>query len=838
MELMQGTLADRLVATGPLSPGAAVDVTLQLIEGLQAAEEAGILHRDVKPSNCFVDADSVVKIGDFGISRSLRPNEETVLSMRGQLTGTPTYAPPEQLRGATVDVRADIYSLGATLYELVTGRRPFIAQDLMALLMAVANDVPEAPHRVAPAVPPGLGHVILRCLAKRPEDRFANYAAMARALAPYQSLSPTPATLGRRFLAGVVDHAMMAVVMMPTTMLIFRPQLPTVDVKLLVVSNAVTVTFAVLYYGASESVWRRTPGKAMLGLTVVDTGGRPARALACWGRAGLYVLGSLLSALAIYAVWSPRTGDIPSGSPWVGVLGTAVQFGVLGILFSTVRRRNGYAALHDLVTGTRVVEQRPAVVAEPRAERHEPTRALAPTAEIRGAFAVLQGEVPGRGGWRPGVDDRLRRPVWIRDVPPGTAAVSPARVSLSRPTRLRWLAGRRVGPDAWDVYEGIAGVPLTRACASPTSWADARGWLLDLTQELAAQGARDRPPLSLDRVWVLDRGRAKLLDDPALDAPRSPGEAEALALLRDATRTIRSASRGPWPIGAERVGQALAAGTGRSLAELAGDLDALGRRPATVSRGRRLLTIAPLLMNPVIITLVMSLTVALFAAAMANQPVDDRVAAGALIELRNASRDRLSPADRDRIETMLATRYRAQLSDPSLFDPRRFLLVGPEHRAIADRILRRPASATAAAEPPPRVMQQVMASASKPRTMPPAGVLAILVFTGMYVVAGLVALLIAPIARGGLMLRLLGLELVTADGRRASRLRVLWRAAVAWTPAWLPIAAQAAIGNEMRRMVWFCVVCLVLAAAGAIVAVLRPSRGLQDRLAGTWIVPR
>ena len=129
MELMQGTLADRLTAEGPLPPDAAVDVALQLVAGLQAAAQAGILHRDVKQSNCFVDADGVVKIGDFGISRSLRPAEETALSTRNRLAATPTYASPEQLRGATLDARADIYSLGATLYELVTGRRPFTAPD-------------------------------------------------------------------------------------------------------------------------------------------------------------------------------------------------------------------------------------------------------------------------------------------------------------------------------------------------------------------------------------------------------------------------------------------------------------------------------------------------------------------------------------------------------------------------------------------------------------------------------------------------------------------------------------------------------------------------------------
>ena len=165
MELMQGTLADRLTAEGPLPPAAAVDAALQLVAGLQAAAEAGILHRDVKPSNCFVDADGVMKIGDFGISRSLRPADETALSTRNQLAATPTYASPEQLRGATLDARADIYSLGATLYELVTGHRPFIAPDLMSLLMAVANDAPAPPHQIVPTTPRGLSRVILRCLA-------------------------------------------------------------------------------------------------------------------------------------------------------------------------------------------------------------------------------------------------------------------------------------------------------------------------------------------------------------------------------------------------------------------------------------------------------------------------------------------------------------------------------------------------------------------------------------------------------------------------------------------------------------------------------------------------
>ncbi len=147
MELMQGTLAERIASAGAMPVAAAVDTTLQLLAGLEAAHRVGVLHRDVKPSNCFVDADGVVKIGDFGISRSTSAPDATAAT-RGVISATPMYASPEQLRGETVDVRSDLYSLGATLYELVTGRRPFDADDLMTLLMRVASDLPAAPHVV------------------------------------------------------------------------------------------------------------------------------------------------------------------------------------------------------------------------------------------------------------------------------------------------------------------------------------------------------------------------------------------------------------------------------------------------------------------------------------------------------------------------------------------------------------------------------------------------------------------------------------------------------------------------------------------------------------------
>src|SRR5262249_51060098 len=130
MELMPGgTLQDRLSRQGALPVKEAVDFTLQIIDGLEAAHEAGIVHRDVKPSNCFLDADGHAKIGDFGVSKAL---EGAVgLTLSGSFVGTPSYASPEQVRGRDLDLRSDIYSVGATLYALLTGKPPFAGKQAL-----------------------------------------------------------------------------------------------------------------------------------------------------------------------------------------------------------------------------------------------------------------------------------------------------------------------------------------------------------------------------------------------------------------------------------------------------------------------------------------------------------------------------------------------------------------------------------------------------------------------------------------------------------------------------------------------------------------------------------
>ena len=149
MELATGgTLRDLVKLQGPVAAPQAVDAILQVTEGLEAAANAGILHRDIKPSNCFIDSDGSVKVGDFGLSISTLSTDERSLTLLGTVLGTPAFASPEQLRSDDLDLRSDIYSVGATLYYLLTGHPPFDDANLMRLVTRVAQEMPASPDAI------------------------------------------------------------------------------------------------------------------------------------------------------------------------------------------------------------------------------------------------------------------------------------------------------------------------------------------------------------------------------------------------------------------------------------------------------------------------------------------------------------------------------------------------------------------------------------------------------------------------------------------------------------------------------------------------------------------
>ena len=178
-ELLEGETLRARLGRGLLFPGEAVELAVQMASGLAAAHEKGIVHRDLKPENLFVTGDGHVKILDFGLAKLLRPPGETTAASTvagatepGMVMGTVAYMSPEQVRGQAVDHRSDIFSLGCVLYEMLGGERPFAGATAADTLAAILTRDPRPLTDSRPDLPPALETVVLRCLEKRPEERF------------------------------------------------------------------------------------------------------------------------------------------------------------------------------------------------------------------------------------------------------------------------------------------------------------------------------------------------------------------------------------------------------------------------------------------------------------------------------------------------------------------------------------------------------------------------------------------------------------------------------------------------------------------------------------------
>lgn len=180
MEWVDGTDLKRLIRErAPLPADEAVRVALDLLRGLAAIHRAGIIHRDVKPQNVLIDRSGRAKLADFGIARTVR---DTGLTETGSVIGTAAYMAPEQATGRAVSPATDLYAAGVILYELLTGRLPFAGENPLEVLYQHVHEPPIPPRRHNPAISPALEAVVLRALAKSPEERFRSAEAMAAAL--------------------------------------------------------------------------------------------------------------------------------------------------------------------------------------------------------------------------------------------------------------------------------------------------------------------------------------------------------------------------------------------------------------------------------------------------------------------------------------------------------------------------------------------------------------------------------------------------------------------------------------------------------------------------------
>jgi serine/threonine-protein kinase len=196
MEFLEGTsLREMLDEHAPLPVARAVEIAGQVARGLAYAHEHGVVHRDVKPANIIVLRNRRPKITDFGIARL---GEADVLA--GSRAGSPKYMSPEQIRGdGTLDGRSDLFSLGAVLYEMLTGRQPFNGGDVVSIMRSVLEATPEPPSAYNPRVPPELDAAVLRMLGKRPDERHPSARWLFRELRQLEELlDKEPATRAPR----------------------------------------------------------------------------------------------------------------------------------------------------------------------------------------------------------------------------------------------------------------------------------------------------------------------------------------------------------------------------------------------------------------------------------------------------------------------------------------------------------------------------------------------------------------------------------------------------------------------------------------------------------------
>ncbi|HVU10810.1 MAG TPA: bifunctional serine/threonine-protein kinase/ABC transporter substrate-binding protein, partial [Phototrophicaceae bacterium] len=181
MRLMQRSLREML-QHGPLPLNDAINITLQLIEGLKYAHNKGVSHRDLKPANVLFDEAGSACLSDFGMIKAAAASVD--LTKPGLLTSTAMYVSPEQIRSAGADHRSDIYSLGVLMYQMLTGRLPFEVENLsiISLLHKIEYDEPVPPRQYRPEIPPALENVVLQALRKEPRERFYDVKEMALAL--------------------------------------------------------------------------------------------------------------------------------------------------------------------------------------------------------------------------------------------------------------------------------------------------------------------------------------------------------------------------------------------------------------------------------------------------------------------------------------------------------------------------------------------------------------------------------------------------------------------------------------------------------------------------------
>lgn len=872
MELMPGdTLKDAVDKRGPLPGEQAVRYMLDVIDGLSEAHRVGMIHRDMKPSNCFLTADGRVKVGDFGLSKSLIGSRDQHLTSSGAFLGTVLFASPEQIRGEPLDYGSDVYSVCATLYYLLCGEAPYHHESITAALAkAISEDAPPVRNK-RPDVSRGLDALVMKGLDRDRERRWQSLDDLREALVALLPSHQHPARPRVLIGAYLLDMIAVSFVTFPIE---FARSLGTFAEGHLnpVEVRPIAITIAVLYFGLAEGIFGATPGKMLLGLRVCRLGQtEPPGILRGLLRAAVFramALGAL-SAAVLY-------DDFVQ---WFGVTGGGIATGAilvasaLGLLVQ-VRRKWGFRGLHDYASGCHVT-QRPLPRRKLRLPVKHPTplaALLPPTAEplpasvgvyaVRGRLAV---EPDGEQVWV-GEDRALARAVllWLR--PAGDAAPPP---EAARPTRLRHLGtGTLTWAGAafeWTAFAAPLGAPLVDLItpARPLRWADARLLLEQLVEEFrAAENDGSTPArLALDRVWAEPNGRLQVLECAATTGGAATSDATPFGLLREvASLALEGRPRGyAGPVRAPVPGHAAPVldrlftdGGYQSLADLQRDLaETHAHRPEVTPsvRAAQLGIQAAALALPFALLFTVTAAVAPYLALVAKIRVEQADAALAAVrdpEKRKklASLPELAePLKHPRLEERL-TDYRdrmrreAEVRRPMLFTPQRIVLEQVERQDpdAEDRANGYPVEVRDAVQWAGAADGTPRAKRHRPWRSEAEPLLAVLVLVPLGFVA------VATLLRGGVSMLVSGISVVRADGTPARR-RVCGLRAVVWFPVAGLLFAAAALQvpvTEHERVyaaasLWL--LALVLLLVYVVVALKFPDRPPHDRITRTYLVP-
>lgn len=790
MELMPGqSLGDFVREKGPLPVQEAMLKILDVIEGLQEVHKLGLVHRDVKPSNCFLEANGRVKVADFGLAKSLARDSlgdsSAHLTKTGTFLGTPLYAAPEQVKGDKIDQQADVYAVAATLYFLLTGKAPFEgAGDPMAVLAQIVSEDPKPASDLCPGLPPELDAVLLRALERDKRRRFRTLNELHDALLPFTPRRQDIVGLGFRIGAYILDYlffsALLTFLIKMWDLLAISHPLGGIrfvrgDIRWL--QEGVTLLVFLTYFALQEKWYGCTLGKRLLRLRVCQ---EKHAALPRYSQAlvrSLVCFFFLFTLVELVAWFDSPTLPSPSVSRaerewWIFMeflKAVGLRLSCWSLLFVPMRRRNGYRGLHEWLSGTRTVRvpgpqatKRPTVI---HRRDNLPVHQYEDAPHEIGPYVVH-----GCHRWETGQqillgeESSLGRIVWIWRRLMGSPALSPKRREISREGRWRWLATGGEDGWLWDAFLATPGasLPIVLQRTGPMSWQQARPLLLALSQELLEACADGTLPEELHptQVWLQANGGIQLLDMTPETTPTqtvSPGpddETRAIALLRQVVLLMLEGNvmhppeithvRVPLPGHARSLLDRLLGSRTISLADWHRELQGTLDKPAEVNRTWRIWYSA-------VHGGTLLLGVVLYENLFKGLTVDTNW-----------------PWERDSIFFALPV---------------------------------------------------------------------------FYLTCGLWSFC----SRGGLLLRWMGLTLCQVEGLPASRWRCAWRTLLTGLPIVAIVLAQELFGRTLRESPWIygnlvyvglgiaLVVYFLILLLGVL---LQPRRGFHDNLAGTYVVPR